>query len=476
MVSCMGKRNATACPNCRRLQQQLAALQARLERVEQQLAAARKNSSTSSKPPSSDIVKPARLESAGATEARAAGGQPGHPKHERPLFPDELVAATFEHRVDNCPDCGGALRATGFAPQIVEQVDVGASPSPLNIERHRQHETYCPCCDKSFRGTLPPTIAKGGLLGPNLTALVAYLKGVCHASYSTVRKFLRDIIGVRVSRGYLVKVINKVSAALQAPYDELFQQLPHEPHLNVDETGHKDKKRLFWTWCFRAELYTLFKIDRTRSAEVLLEVLGAEFDGVLGCDYFSAYRRYMRVCGVELQFCLAHFIREVKYLLTLPDPRDRAYGACLLEELRQLFQVIHARAQWSATEFARRLDWARLNLMWRATQQVPESVAAGRLAQRLQKHGDSYFRFITTPGVEPTNNLAEQAIRFVVIDRLITQGTRSETGQRWCERIWTVIATCAQQGRSVFAFVSAAVALWFQAEPGPSLLESSAAG
>jgi transposase len=81
-----------------------------------------------------------------------------------------------------------------------------------------------------------------------------------------------------------------------------------------------------------------------------------------------------------------------------------------------------------------------------------------------------YFRFITTPGVEPTNNLAEQAIRFVVIDRLITQGTRSEKGNRWCERIWTVIATCTQQGRSVFEYLEAAVRAWFVGTEPPMLV------
>jgi transposase len=474
-ISCMGKRKSTACPNCRRLQQQLVALQARLAQVEQQLAAARKNSATSSKPPSSDIVKPTPPQSGDSAEARAAGGQPGHPKHERPLFADELVTATFEHRLDVCPDCGGALRPSGFEPRLVEQVDV-TEPQPLHIERHRQHETYCPCCDKSFRGVLPQHIEKGGLLGPKLTALVAYLKGMCHASFSTVRKFLRDVVGVQVSRGYLVKVIAKVTAALQAPYDELLQLLPDEQQVNVDETGHKDRKRRFWTWCFRAELYTLFKISPTRSADVLVEVLGREFDGVLGCDFFGAYRRYMRECGVELQFCLAHFIREVKFLLTLPDPRDRAYGESLLAGLRRLFQVIHQRERWPAAEFAQYLRCARTGLLWHATHEMPATAAAGKLAKRLQKHGESYFRFITTPGVAPTNNLAEQAIRFVVIDRLITQGTRSDKGQRWCERIWTVIATCAQHSRSAFEFVSQAVALWFEGKPGPSLLESAAAG
>ena len=77
---------------------------------------------------------------------------------------------------------------------------------------------------------------------------------------------------------------------------------------------------------------------------------------------------------------------------------------------------------------------------------------------------------MTTPGIEPTNNLAEQAIRFVVIDRHVTQGTRGETGQRWCERIWTVLATCTQTGRSVFEYLEAAVGAWFAGTEPPFLL------
>jgi transposase len=92
------------------------------------------------------------------------------------------------------------------------------------------------------------------------------------------------------------------------------------------------------------------------------------------------------------------------------------------------------------------------------------------MAKRLRTYGASYFTFVTTPGVEPTNNLAEQAIRFVVIDRHLTQGTRGKVGQRWCERIWTVMATCAQQGRSVFDYLCAAVTGCFQGEAVPSLL------
>jgi hypothetical protein len=198
-------------------------------------------------------------------------------------------------------------------------------------------------------------IEQGGLVGPRLTTLIAYLKGVCHASYSTIRKYLRDVLQVTVSRAMLQKVIGKVSEALAEPYQELLQALPEQARLNVDETGHRDQGEAWWTWCFRAELYILFKIEPSRSGGVLIEVLGRAFAGVLGCDYFSAYRRYMRECGVVVQFCLAHLIRDVKFLTTLPDAEERSYGERLREALRALFAVFHRREEWTAQVFGRQL-------------------------------------------------------------------------------------------------------------------------
>ena len=95
---------------------------------------------------------------------------------------------------------------------------------------------------------------------------------------------------------------------------------------------------------------------------------------------------------------------------------------------------------------------------------------AQNMADRFRKHGKAYFEFITTPGMDPTNNVPEQAIRFIVIDRHVTQGTRSAKGQRANERLWTVIATCALQGRSAFEFILQAVQAYFQNTTPPSLL------
>lgn len=437
--------------------------------LEAQLAAARKHSGNSSKPPSSDIVKPPKDSPQGKNKKRHRGGQPGHPKHERPEFPPEQIDQTQDYTLTQCPDCGGKLQNADATPRVIQQVEI--IDKPVRIEEHRRLAYWCRHCQRVHYGALPQAVEKAGLVGPKLTALVGFLKGACHCSFSTIRKYLRDVVGITISRGQLAKLVSKVSASLQQTYEELLAALPGAARLNVDETGHPDQGDRLWTWCFRASLFTLFRVDPSRGSDVLIAVLGKEFNGLLGCDYFSAYRKYMKDCGVLVQFCLAHLIRDVKFLVEHPNRANRDYGKMLLEHLRQLFGVIHRRELYaSEASFRQVLATVRNNLVADAILNMPDTREAGNLANRFTEHMDSYFRFITTPNVEPTNNLAEQAIRFVAIHRRMTQGTRGQVGQRWCERIWTVVVSCAQQGRSVFDFLVTAVQAHFQGGAAPSLL------
>ena len=462
----MKRRSKNSCPGCRRLEAIVAALRAEVASLREQLAAAVKNSTTSSKPPSSDIVKPKPPPTDDSVK-RTIGGQPGHPKHEREPFPDEQVTHFETHVLDSCPCCGGAVRRNGDKAKVVQQVDV--SRPPQTVEQHTTPEFWCDHCNRGFMAALPSHIERGGLVGPQLTALIAFMKGACHASFSTIRTFLRDVVGVTISRGQLSKILGKVSEALAKPYEELEALLPGEAALNVDETGHHDNGKLWWTWCFRAELYTLFHIDPHRSADVLMDKLGQEFAGVLGCDYFSAYRRYLKECDVTLQFCLAHLIRDVKFLTTLPDRRDRLYGEELRAALKRLFEIYHRRDEYDEKQFRCYLSIARGEVL-RVGLSGPDTQHGQNMVKRFEEHGESYFTFITQSCIEPTNNLAEQAIRFVVIDRHITQGTRSEVGRRFCERMWTTIATCVQQGRSVWVYLCESVGNWFAGKAAPSLL------
>ena len=474
-----------ATPRERELYAVIERLEARVAELEAKLAKANRNSSNSSKPPSSDIVKPPKPPPPKGRRKRRRGGQPGHPRHERSSFPPEDVDEVLTCKMKRCPKTGRRLRPANAPPRTIQQV--GLVEKPFVVREHRACAYSCAACGEVHWAPFPKEVEAGGLLDSGMTALVAHLKASAHCSYTTLQKHLADCMGPALSRGQLAKTVSKASEALAAPYAELGTRLPAEPRVNVDETGHREPERLprregaqdaptparpnaWWTWAFRAPLFTLFRIVDSRGSGVLTEVLGREFEGVLGSDCFPAYLKYMRDCSVLVQLCLAHLIREVKFLAGHPDVGVAAYGRRFLSALKDVLGVIRRRETMTARGFRRRLREAKRAVLKAATGRVPDHADARRLAKRMREHGEAYFTFVTTPGVEPTNNLAERAIRFVVIDRRITQGTRGETGRRWCERIWTAVATCAAQGRSLYRFLTEAVQAHFSGSPAPSLL------
>lgn len=465
------------CAGCEALLRLVEEMRAEIAALKAKVAALEKNSSNSSKPPSTDFGKKKSKSKAKSNadddEAkRKRGGQPGHDPHFRDPFDDADVKYN-ELFCTECPDCHGTLTRSKQPPKVIQQVELLLPSEMISIVGFRAHAGWCNKCKQVHYASFDEAAQRAGLLGPRLTALVGYLKGVCHCSYTTIRRFMRDLFDIRISRGYFAKVIAKIGDSLESAYTDILDRLPNQDILNIDETGHKDYKTSMWTWCFRASLFTLFKIDPSRGSGVLLKTLGKEFDGIIGCDYFSAYRKYMKDTGVLLQFCLAHFLRDVRFLVEHPDAENRAYGQRVLVKMRALFGVIRNRDQYTDKAFTDALEDAGNELHAEVVWCVPQTREAQNLAKRFKTHGDSYLRFITTPGLEPTNNLAEQAIRFVVIDRKITQGSRGETGQRWLERIWTVIATCAQSGQSVFTFLHQTITAFFQGIPTPKLIPDS---
>ena len=429
------------------------------------MANLRKDSSTSSKPPSSDITKPLKAKPKGQGKRRA-GGQPGHQKHDRTFQPED-VDVQHGHILDSCPKgCSSDLGLIPEATKTYYQYEL--VDKPVLLHAHHVFGCYCPDCGEIHYDVLPPEVRNGGMVDPRLSATIAYLKGRSHNSYSTTPSFLDEVLGVPLSTGRIAKIIEKTSRALDAPYAELLDRLPDDGTMNVDETGHRERGKQFWTWCFRPDFYTVFCIDKSRGANVLIDVLGEEFDGVLGCDYFSAYRKLLGDFDARVQFCLAHLIRDIKFLLTL-DPVSKSFANRLLKKIRMLFRVIHRRENMTAEKFQARLELSRAEIL-KIGKRPPPRIEAQNIAKRFCNHGEAYFEFITTPGIEPTNNLAEQAIRFVVIDHKVTQGP---SGGAWCERIWTTIATCAQQSRSVFDSLHEAISAFFDGQPAPSFLPNT---
>jgi transposase len=316
---------------------------------------------------------------------------------------------------------------------------------------------------------------RAGLFGPRLTSLAVYLKGRIHGSYTGIRDFFQDVVGVKVSRGCVAKLLRKASQAFGEPSGELLELWPQQTHLNSDETGHKDNGQRYGIGCFRAARFVVCKIDPSRGTEVLMRILGQDFKGILGGDYYAAYRQYARQGSVLLQFCLAHLIRDVKYLCEFPDPQVQSYGKGLLAGLQALFWTLHRQDQLGTRAFETELNQAREQI-WKAalpSSEGPFHRLIYHLAERFYKHGEAYFQFITHPAIDPTNNGVEQARRFVVIDRHVTHGTRSVRGRQIGERLWTVMATCALHKRSPFQWIYQTLKAYFKGLPAPSLLPDS---
>jgi hypothetical protein len=444
-------------------------LDSKVDELTEKIARLSKNSSTSSKPPSSDIVKPNRQERRSDQKAkRKKGGQENHPRWERTAFsPDEVKP--IEHALKSCPTCNGPVFLDlKRPPKTIQQIETLAPV--VEKSEHRAFAYWCPHCKCFHYASFPQSIQKEGLFKAHISTTVCFLKYVGCMPYSAIKKYLRDAMGVRVSKGFLVKVVRKGAQSLESSYNELLRFIPLQEVVNADETGHKENGNKFWTWVFRTSLHAVFKIDQSRGSDVLIAVLGEEFNGVLGCDYFSAYRKYMRVFDIKLQFCLAHLIRDVKFLVQYPDSKVKDYGNGILESLRSLFHTIHLKDTLRVGDFQRALHALKDEIILVATTNVPEAKVAQNMAHRFEKHGAAYFTFITTPEMEPTNNCAEQAIRFVVQYRHVSQGTRSENGRIACERFWSVIATCAMQGRSAFDFIKESITAFVNNTSPPSLI------
>jgi transposase len=446
------------------LLEQNARLAAQVAKLTEQVAKLSKNSSNSSKPPSSDIVKPPKPDS--PKGPRRQGGQPGHPGANRPPFRPDQIDRVEELHPAGCPHGHeGTLEPVG-EPKIQQVAEL--REDPVQITEYHLHGCRCSVCGRTVWPELPPGVVQGQLFGPRLQALIAYMKGSLHASYTGLEEFCRDVLGIDVARSHLCNSIARVNDALAEPYEELAEHVPTEPVLHIDESGWKDKGLKYWTWVFCTSAISFFCIAKSRGSKVLEEVLGKTYAGTIVSDFFSAYVKYANRLQ---QFCLAHLIRDIKFLTTLPGEADKRFGQRLLVEFKRLFHFWHLREKIPKERF----DGVMFRIKDRVLR-LAASCAAGEpcksrtLAKRLVKHGGAIFRFLFDPAVSPTNNAAERGIRAAVIDRRITQGSRSLMGRQWNERIWTVLGTCRKQGRSAWRFLQDALLAFHGQIPAPSLL------
>jgi transposase len=236
----------------------------------------------------------------------------------------------------------------------------------------------------------------------------------------------------------------------------------------VDETGWRQAKQRAWLWTAVIGELTVFHIDRGRGGAAVAALLGSELTGVVGSDRWSAYRRFP---AERRALCYAHLKRDFQSLV---DRGGEAapIGHWGLAEIERLFALWHRfrAGEFDRKELQRRLVpfQARMGRLLRRGQKNPDQKAAA-LCRELTKWWPALWTFTRVEGVEPTNNVAERALRPAVLWRKGSFGSDSIGGSRFAERLLTVVATSRQQGRKVLDFLVAAGEAAVRGTAAPSL-------
>ena len=456
--------------------QQIAEQAKRIEDLERQLALRQQNSTTTSKPPSSDgLAGEQRLRGRRKKSRRKPGGQPGHPGHSRPLVPVECVQATIHLVPEACRGCHRALHARDDVGDPRRHQVTELPPIEAHITEYRCHRRQCPRCGTTTQAPLPEEVQ--GQFGPQLTALIAYLTVVCRLPRLVAQRLLEGALQIPISLGSTQKAWEETSAAVAAPYEELQAALPTQRVLNGDETGHRTNGAKRWLWTLVAPTFVFYAIATSRGGEVLRRLLGATFAGVLGSDRLPTYTAY---AASQRQFCWAHFTRN---LLSAQELAKTASAKRFCREAlalqRRLFRLWHryrgdphlrggpiTRAELIAK--AQPIERAFFALGERYVNAATPDV--GNLAKALFVHHQDFFTFLHEDAVEPTNNVAERALRTAVQWRKIMFGNRSDDGERAVERLLTVTRTCQLQQLNTLVYLTAAIRCYRRRQAVASLL------
>jgi transposase len=398
----------------------------------------KKNSTNSDKPPSSDspfINKP-----------KKADQEEEKPKQKRKGYGRQRLEPTTTINImpDAC-SCGCTNHGETtpyFTHQVVELPEI-----ELIVEDIVLHQGQCEECGKVVKAKVPDDKRIG--YGPRICAVVIELVGVHGDSRRGVQDFFASVFGLSVSQGAIQKIIDRATEALKPHYDAIGQVARNAPVNNIDETTWKTNGSLRWLWTMTNALVAFFMIHKNRSKEAFEALVGA-WQGILVSDGYAVYRKWVN----KRQACLAHLIRRAIGVSEHRDPDIAAVGSAVTKELRLLCymaKVPPSKKEWE--DF-----YERLMQLFKMKGDSDDD--AGKLVRSLMRQVDSLWTFMEVQGVEPTNNRAERSLRFPVIYRKRSFGTRDEDGERFIERIMSLRQTCRIQARRTFPILVDAFKAW----------------
>ncbi len=437
----------------------------RIDVLEEKL---RTNSRNSSKPPSADLHRPPASKPA---KDRKRGAQPGHPGKARTLLSPDQITQAHDCPPGPCPACGGAMRITGLRAR--HQVIDLPKLAPV-VTEYRLFAGTCQACGCACEASLPPGVS-ARVTGPRLLAAIGTFTGGYHLSKRQVQGVLADLFGIALSVGAISQSEAEIGDALAGSVADAHAHVQQAPIVHADETGHKQCGSRQWLWLVMAGAVAVFFAAATRSAQAARAALGEGFAGILVSDRYGAYAW---VEAQRRQLCWAHLLRDFAKMAERSGQPGKI-GDELIMCTERMFRFWHRVRDGTLSRemFACHMLFLRhrIETLLRQGADGPHAGTA-RTCRNLLQCRAALWTFIDTPGVEPTNNLAERSLRGFVIWRKISFGTQSHRGSRYVERIMTVACSCRLQGRNLLEFLAQAIQAHWGKGVMPSLVPTSVAG
>ena len=454
---------------CARINEQdqiIAAQQERIDELERRLGM---NSGNSSLPPSSDGPQQQPVKPAKGKSGKKRGGQFGHPKRSRPLIPTTECDHVEHHRPAECSDCRTKLRGDDPNPERHQVTEIPAV-KPI-VTEHQIHTLECPECGCRCRGRLPPNVPRG-CFGPNVVAVVTLLSSFGRLSQRIIATMLQDLFALDVSDGQISRLQSIGRKAMQAGYGEIVADVRNSATVNIDETGWRENGRKAWLWTVVGRFGTLFAVRTSRSRAMSTALLGEDFNGIVVSDRYSAYS-HLEDHGH--QFCWAHLLRDFQAMVDRGgDSSDvgsllKKRGQELIHHWNRLQSQQIQRATFDG--YYRRLRSEILGALHAGS--TCDDAKTAETCRRLSNTCYSLFVFVHHPGVSPTNNAAEQALRKLVIFRKLSFGTEQQTGSKNMSVILSVMETCRRLNRPRLRFLRESIHAAFNNKPAPRLIPTS---
>lgn len=433
------------------------------------------NSRNSSKSPSSDLFyqpkkKKIKQHGAGKNKALKQGAQPGHEGKGRKLLPPEEVNDTVVCLPKSTCDCGGHVKANPAKFKRHQQFELPVI-KPI-VTEYRQIYGCCGTCGKAHCAPLPYGVSNT-LLAPRAIATIAVFTADYKLSKRATMRVFDDMFNLPISLGTVSNAEKIVSTSLAPPVEEakIYIQQQTGP-VNADETSHKLQGDKMWMWMATTLLVAVFIIRINRNTQAAKDLLGEAFAGLLVSDRYAAYNWIKTSCR---QFCWAHLKRDMQKISERSGQAGKI-GDEILDYIRRMFRLWHRLkdGKMSRKTFQAAMKPIRTNV----ERLLTEGTTCGHKktensCKQILKFKAALWSFVEFEGIEPTNNLAEQLIRFYVLWRKSSFGTQSERGNLFVERMMTVTTTCKLQNRNRYDYITAAVAAHLKNESIPSLLPAN---